>query len=102
MYFVVANQRRELGVCDECFGKSEEEKGGGCQGRELACRNMLHLPEGQKRDARDRALAVDGLTTEGIERENFHLEKTSYGIGDRNIRDWCYGYDIRKEIAAAW
>jgi hypothetical protein len=24
----------------------------------------------------------------------FYLEKHSYGVADRGIRDWCYAYDV--------
>ncbi|PVH69267.1 FAD/NAD(P)-binding domain-containing protein [Cadophora sp. DSE1049] len=84
------------------FEKVRKKRAEAVRDASLHAGNMLQLSKGDKRDARDRALAVDGLIEEIGERENFYLDKVSYGIGDRNIRDWCYGYDIRKEIEAAW
>ncbi|KAH7407169.1 salicylate hydroxylase [Cadophora sp. MPI-SDFR-AT-0126] len=84
------------------FEKVRKRRAEAVKDASLHAGNMLQLAKGDQRDARDRALAVDGLIEGGSEREDFYLKKISYGIGDQNIRDWCYGYDIQKEIKSAW
>ena len=91
-----------LGHAMSVFEKVRRQRAEAVRDASLHAGNMLHLPEGNQSADRDRALAVDGLTSDGRESKRFFLEKVSYGIGDRNIRDWCYGYDIHTEIEAAW
>ncbi|KAH6721740.1 putative monooxygenase [Leptodontidium sp. 2 PMI_412] len=64
--------------------------------------NMLHVKEGEGKDARDRALACEGVVEGGSKGERFYVEKLSYGIADQEIRDWSYGYDVRKEVGDEW
>ncbi|KAL2072975.1 hypothetical protein VTL71DRAFT_10299 [Oculimacula yallundae] len=63
---------------------------------------MLHLVPGEARDIRDRAMSGDGRSGEDDKRERFFVEKTAYGLADGQIRDWCYGYDVRKEVEKEW
>jgi len=84
------------------FEKVRKQRAEAVRDASLHAGNMLHLPKGGQRDARDRALAVDGLIGDTGEQESFFLEKVSYGIGDQNIRDWCYGYDIEREVHTSW
>ncbi|PSN59395.1 salicylate hydroxylase [Corynespora cassiicola Philippines] len=58
---------------------------------------MLHIPPGKDREIRDAAARNDGLNDD-IKGLSFLTEWKSYGITDKTIRDWCYGYDVEKAI----
>jgi len=65
--------------------------------------NMLHLGPGSQRDARDQAAMNDGVYDEALRKGDPLTEWISYGITDKTIRDWCYGYDVietMKSLAA--
>lgn len=62
---------------------------------------MLHLPPGKKRDQRDAAAKSDGATCKEADGGGdfaFLVNRNSYGITDKSIRDWCYGYDVVQDI----
>ena len=63
--------------------------------------NMLHVPPGNERDARDTAARRDGVLesgVDGIASSEFLVKSSRYGITDKNIRDWCYGYDVVEAV----
>jgi salicylate hydroxylase len=92
----------ELKDAMKVFEKVRKQRVEAVRDASLHAGNMLHLKKGDDRDARDAALACDGAVEAGVESEKFYLDMISYGIGDQSIRDWCYGYDVGKEIEAAW
>lgn len=59
---------------------------------------MLHLPPGPDRDARDKAARNDGVQEEVLRKGDCLTDWISYGITDKTIRDWCYGYDVAEDI----
>ena len=59
---------------------------------------MLHLGPGPDRDKRDAAATRDGAEGAEETRGDALTEWTSYGITDRRIREWCYGYDVLEEV----
>lgn len=62
--------------------------------------NILHLPPGPARTARDAALKDSDSFPAVYKKERFYAEGTSYGISDLKIRDWCYAYDVVEAIRA--
>jgi salicylate hydroxylase len=64
--------------------------------------HVLQLPPGPDRDVRDLALASDGASLGVVEDEHFYKKKYSYGIGDKQIRDWSYSYDAVKAVEQEW
>jgi salicylate hydroxylase len=64
--------------------------------------NVLQLLRGPEQEHRDRALREDGLNVLSEDVDDFWLSRTSYGIADRKIRDWCYGYDVKARVYEEW
>lgn len=64
--------------------------------------NILQLPKGPEQEIRDAALKDDGLSAGFVEGDDFFLTRTSYGIADGKIRDWCYGYDVVDRAHKEW
>lgn len=64
--------------------------------------NILQLPLGPSRDTRNLALASDGTSIGPTEDEHFYKNKPSYGIADKQIRDWCYSYDAVEAVKQEW
>jgi salicylate hydroxylase len=64
--------------------------------------NILQLPPGPARNSRDQALATDGAYSGFMEDGRFYEKKSSYGIGDKQIRDWCYSYDAVEAVRKEW
>ncbi|KAF5854552.1 hypothetical protein GGP41_007331 [Bipolaris sorokiniana] len=60
--------------------------------------DLLHLSPGPQRDMRDRAARRDGAEGEEETRGDPLLDWTSYGITDKKIRQWVYGYDVLEEV----
>jgi len=64
--------------------------------------NVLQLPSGPEQEQRDKALADDGaLARTSAAEDDFYVRGISYGIADKMIRDWCYGYDVIEAIRNA-
>jgi salicylate hydroxylase len=66
--------------------------------------DVLQMRKGPEREVRDRAIRDDGVAV-GVEEEegdDFYVTRTSYGIADRKIRDWCYGYNVAEEVLKRW
>jgi len=66
--------------------------------------DVLQMRKGPEREVRDRAIRDDGVAV-GVEEEegdDFYVTRTSYGIADRKIRDWCYGYNVAEEVLKQW
>ncbi|TID18295.1 FAD/NAD(P)-binding domain-containing protein [Venturia nashicola] len=64
--------------------------------------NTLQLPRGTDQDVRDLALASDGASIDVQEDEQFYKHKKSFGIADKQIRDWCYSYDAVAAVEQEW
>jgi len=64
--------------------------------------NMLHLPEGPQQDIRDQVLQNQGLNFGETKAGDFYKTKTTFGIVDQEIKDWCYGYNVKKDIQETW
>ncbi|KAH7357237.1 hypothetical protein BKA65DRAFT_580687 [Rhexocercosporidium sp. MPI-PUGE-AT-0058] len=84
------------------FEKVRKRRAEAVRDASLHAGNMLHVSNREVKDARDKALACEGVVEEGSSGERFFAEKLSYGIADREIRDWGYGYDVRKEVEKEW
>jgi salicylate hydroxylase len=63
---------------------------------------ILQLPPGPTRDSRNLALKSDGASIGIVEDERFYETKSSFGIGDKLIRDWCYSYDAVEAVKKEW
>jgi salicylate hydroxylase len=62
---------------------------------------------GEEVKERDQWIGRDGVVEGGMEgqgegEEEFWLKELRYGIADRRIREWCYGYDVAEEVKRAW
>lgn len=62
---------------------------------------------GEEKKERDQWIGRDGVVEGGMERqgegeEEFWKKGLRYGIADRRIREWCYGYDVAEEVKRAW
>lgn len=64
--------------------------------------NTLQLSPGTGQDVRNLALASDGASIGILEDEEFYKHKQSYGIADKQIRDWCYSYDAVAAVEQEW
>lgn len=64
--------------------------------------NTLQLSPGIGQDVRNLALASDGASIGIVEDEQFYKNKQSYGIADKQIRDWCYSYDAVAAVEKEW
>ena len=64
--------------------------------------NILQLSKGPEQELRDQALKDDGLSAESANDADFYVKRTSYGIADQKIRDWCYGYDVVERVHQKW
>lgn len=65
---------------------------------------VLHLPLGRARDVRDESLKRSSETCvpgdgqpDAEDDRQYH-----YGIADKEIRDSCYGYDVREGVREVW
>ncbi|GAB1193459.1 hypothetical protein APSETT444_002675 [Aspergillus pseudonomiae] len=60
----------------------------------LANGRVLHLCDGPEQEARDNAMrpSVEGMP----------LEKSPYGMTDRETQAWCYGHDVQRDFEEAW
>jgi salicylate hydroxylase len=67
--------------------------------------NVLQMG-GNGREERDRAIGDDGVGIGGrdgeSEEDEFWKSGCRYGIADRRIREWCYGYDVVEEVRKEW
>jgi salicylate hydroxylase len=61
--------------------------------------NVLELPPGKEREERNRALRGEQV---GGVLKRFWAEGTKYGIADPQIQNWCYAYDVVKEVREEW
>jgi len=59
---------------------------------------VLFLGPGPDREKRDRAARRDGAEGEEETKGDPLTEWMSYGITDKRIREWCYGYDVLQEV----
>ncbi|KAE9984213.1 hypothetical protein BLS_002806 [Venturia inaequalis] len=64
--------------------------------------NTLQLSPGAGQDVCNLALASDGASIGTVEDEQFYKHKQSYGIADKQIRDWCYSYDAEAAVEQEW
>ncbi|QDS75985.1 hypothetical protein FKW77_004279 [Venturia effusa] len=63
---------------------------------------ILQLSPGTAQDIRNSALASDGASIGLLKDEHFYKHKMSYGIADKQIRDWCYSYDVVAAVEKEW
>ena len=85
------------------FEKVRKPRAEGVREASLHAGNMLHLPPGPRQEIRDQALRTQGVSSGVVtEAGDFYKTKTSYGIVDQGIRDWCYGYDVKKDVQETW
>lgn len=64
--------------------------------------NTLQMSPGPGQDVRNLALASDGASIGIVKDERFFETKQSYGIADKQIRDWCYSYDAVEAVNQEW
>lgn len=86
----------------EVFEKVRKRRVEAVRDASLHAGNMLHLRKGKEQEERNRAMRNDGVGEQRAEEKEFYVKKMSYGIADQEIRDWSYGYDVAKEVEAAW
>ncbi|ETN36850.1 uncharacterized protein HMPREF1541_07837 [Cyphellophora europaea CBS 101466] len=62
---------------------------------------ILHLPEGAGREVRDDSLKYSSM--DWIPRnEEPDEHRYAYGIANKKIRDWCYGFDVKEDVRRKW
>ncbi|RDW63349.1 hypothetical protein BP6252_10894 [Coleophoma cylindrospora] len=97
-------QRSEktLGQAMKVFETVRKERAEIVRDASLNAGNILHLPQGAAQEQRDRALKDDGVSAGTCVSDSDYVVRTSYGIGDQQTRDWCYGYDVLAKVHAEW
>lgn len=98
------HEEEELPLRDamKLFEKVRKTRTEAVRDASLHAGNILQSPPGSARDARDRAMLDDGVSARTAEgRVPFYLQGNSYGVADKAIRDWCYGYDAIQAIIEA-
>lgn len=64
--------------------------------------NMLHVAEKEKRDLMYKLLQSDGAS-EVLSFEPTRItQRAGYGLADKEVRDWCYNYDVQGETKKAY
>lgn len=84
------------------FEKVQKPRAEAVSAASLHAGNTLQLSPGAGQDVRNRALASDGASIGIVEDEQFYKHKQSYGIADKQIRDWCYSYDAEAAVEQEW
>jgi salicylate hydroxylase len=79
----------------EVFESLRKPRAEAIQKASLHAGNVLQLPAGPERDARDAAMKAD-RPADKIQAQY------AYGIADQAIRDWCYGYDAAEVVRKEW
>jgi salicylate hydroxylase len=93
---------RSLEQAMAVFEKVRKERAEAVKDASLHAGNILQLPQGLEQEVRDRSLKDDGSSVRTLEGNDFYATRTSYGIADQKIRDWCYGYDVIEKVRAEW
>ena len=84
------------------FEKVRKSRAEAVRDASLHAGNILQLPKGPEQEARDCALKDDGASAGTVDGDDFYVTRTSYGIADERIRDWCYGYDVESRVHDEW
>jgi salicylate hydroxylase len=93
------NQGIPLNKAFGMFEKVRKQRAEAMRDASLHAGNILQMPPGPARNARDRAFASDGRSAGDDQADQqFYTHRNSYGIADEGIRDWCYGYDVVETV----
>ncbi|KAH7347978.1 hypothetical protein BKA66DRAFT_477751 [Pyrenochaeta sp. MPI-SDFR-AT-0127] len=100
------NGETGLGFAMKLFEKVRKSRAQLVRDASLHAGNVLQMPPGREREQRDRNLRDGGESaaaeSEAQGQKKLFTEGTAYGIADRRIRDWCYGYDVVEEVRREW
>ena len=83
----------------EIFSNVRKPRAEAVRNASLHAGNIMQLRQGPEQEMRNRSIREDGAPAgrEG-EDKDFYVTAISFGIADRRIRDWCYGYDVAQEV----